>query len=270
MTLAYTAWTNLKAQESDHCVVLYYHGVTKGQVPGFSRQMRWLKSQGSIIPLRSLVTGDWSGQKVCITFDDGLDNVRQYGLPILRELSIPVTIFAVSGNLGREPFWAMADCHPDRHEILSTADQLKEYPPDLIEIGSHTMTHPDLSSLTGDALAGELLGSRQALEKMLGREVFSLSIPFGSYNQESLSAAREAGYRLVVTCDPVVVRPGDSPLAVGRFKVTPDDWSIEFRLKAAGAHQWRRAWQKLASRVPGNNGFTIRNPASAAKGKPAK
>ncbi len=265
VTIAYALWSNLKDQKSDQCVVLYYHGLSDGQVPGFARQMHWLKSRHAVIPLRSLVAGDWSGQKVCITFDDALDNVRQNALPILRELNIPATIFAVPGNLGREPSWAITDYHPDRHEILSTANRLKEYPSDLVEIGSHTMSHPDLSMLTGDALTRELQESKQSLEKLLEREVFSLSVPFGSYNQETLRAAREAGYRLVVTCDPVMVRPGDSPQAVGRFKVTPDDWDIEFRLKAAGAYRWRRAWQRRKVQTPRGDRFTVHEPELTAK-----
>lgn len=164
-------------------------------------------------------------------------------------MNIPATIFAVPGNLGSEPSWAVDEGHPDRHEILSTAEQLKEYPSDLTEIGSHTMSHPDLARLGGAALAHELVESKRALESLLGREVNSLSVPFGSYSQETLSAARDAGYLVVTTCDPVVVLAGKSPFTVGRFKVTPDDWDIEFRLKAKGAHQWRRAWQSLKSRV---------------------
>lgn len=265
ITAAYVAWSHWVDRGPDRCVVLYYHGVTKRQLPGFERQMRWLASNTSIIPLQTLERGDWSGQRICLTFDDALDSVRQHALPVLRELNLPATIFAVAGNLGREPSWAIADKHPDRNEILSTAEQLKDYPSDLIEIGSHTMTHPDLTTLTGDSLRDELAESKRALETLLGREVRSLSVPFGAYNQESLRAAREVGYKTVVTCDPEIALRDAPQFRVGRFKVTPDDWDIEFRWKAAGAHQWRGTWQKLKGPNARDTATANCGPATKAK-----
>ncbi len=231
--------------------------------------MEWLDSHRCVIPLQSLATGKWSGRKVCVTFDDALDNVRQNALPILCEMNIPATIFAVPGNLGREPAWSIDEGHRDRHEILSSAEQLKEYPPELVEIGSHTMSHCDLSKLSGAALARELLDSKRAIESLLGREVISLSVPFGSYNQETLRAARDAGYSVVATCDPVVVLAGESPFTVGRFKSTPDDWHTEFRLKVNGSHQWRRAWQNLKCRVRAGKPDTC-EPAPGVQAEIAK
>jgi peptidoglycan/xylan/chitin deacetylase (PgdA/CDA1 family) len=250
--------------------VIYYHGVTKRQRPAFRRQMEWLKPRCSVIPFQSLVAGQWSGRAVCITFDDALDNVRQNALPILREMNMPATVFAVPGNLGREPSWTIAEGNSDRYEILSTAEQLKEYPPHLVEIGSHTMSHPDLSKLSGVALTREVLDSKRALESLLGREVSSLSVPYGSYNQDTLRAARDAGYSLVATCDPVVARAGERPFTVGRFKVAPDDWGIEFQLKASGAHQWRRAWQNLKGYVRSGKSCSDMQPAPAAQAELTK
>lgn len=248
--------------------MLYYHGVTRRQAPHFERQMRWLRSRASIIPLHLAARGDWRGHCVCVTFDDALDNVRQYALPVLRDLNIPATIFAVSGNLGREPSWAMAEGHPDRYEILSTMEQLREYSPDLIEIGSHTVTHPHLTSLTDDSLKYELGESKRMLEVALGREVSSLSVPFGAYNQETLRGAQEAGYKLVVSCDPEILRPVGPRFCAGRFKVTPDDWDFEFRWNAAGAQQWRGAWQKLKGHNACGSGLVQGAPAT--KAEPAK
>ncbi len=253
ISLGYAAWANLTRQEQDRCVVLYYHGVTNGQADRFAQQMSWLKSNYSVLALRELLERNWTGRSVCITFDDGLDNVRQNALPIIQDLNVPATLFVVPGNLGRKLSWAIDNRHPDRQEILSTMQQLKGYPADLVEIGSHTMTHPRLPSLTGSALAGELMESKKSLEEGLGREVVSLSVPFGLYNQQTLDAAREAGYKMVVTCDPSVLRREDSMFPIGRFKVTPDDWELEYRLKAGGNHRWRRAWQSLRGRTQAGN-----------------
>ena len=162
VSLAYVGWSNIKLRNSDQCVALYFHGVTVSQAPLFRRQMQWLKSAYQIVPLRALLNSAESSSRVCVTFDDSLDNVRENALPILQELGISATVFAVPGNLGQKPSWAIADDHPDRHERISTGEQLQKYPPALIEIGSHTMTHPDLTKLKGDSLANELAQSKKA------------------------------------------------------------------------------------------------------------
>jgi peptidoglycan/xylan/chitin deacetylase (PgdA/CDA1 family) len=60
----------------------------------------------------------------------------------------------------------------------------------LVEIGSHTTTHPVLPGLPSRALREELEGSRRALETIVDRPVRSLSYPFG---EEDPSIRREAG-----------------------------------------------------------------------------
>lgn len=240
-SVAYAGWQLTRPANRTTCIVLYYHGVTAAQRRNFEWQMRWLKAHYSVVSLGSILKNA-DRRQVCITFDDGLDNVRLNALPVLCDLQIPATVFAVPGNLGREPSWSMAASHPDRHELLSTAEQLREYPAELIEVGSHSLTHPDLSMLAGEQLRRELGESKSALESILERRVKSLSVPFGAYNAETLQVAKAVGYETVATCDPVIVHSRNQ-WVIGRFKTTPNDWSLEFRLKAAGAGQWRKAWQ---------------------------
>lgn len=251
-------------QPTDYCVVLYYHGVKKHQIDEFQRQIAWLNSHYEVISLRTATMAAWKGRCACITFDDGLDNVRQNALPVLRELRLPATVFVVPGNLGRTPQWSIEEDHPDRHEILSTAEQLREYPADLIEIGSHTMSHPNLTTLSRRRLTDELTNSKDELERILGREIISLSVPFGSYDNETLETARSAGYSILATCDADCLAPDSPRFVVGRFKVEPDDWKLEYRLKARGHYQWRRSWHELR-RGKMNQGATRRLPDTPAR-----
>lgn len=245
ISAAFAGLWKFSANGTDQGTVLYYHGVKRHEAARFARQMIWLKSNFRVLPLRALLSGSWSGRCACVTFDDGLDNVRQYALPILRELELPATMFVVSGNLGRRPCWVMPDRHPDRDEVLSTAEQLEEYPADLMEIGSHTVTHADLTTLTASRLRSELVDSKKDLEDRLNREVISLSVPFGAYNEQTMQAACAAGYKLVATCDPQLLVQRSTLVRVGRFKVAPQDWELEFRLAANGHQRWRCAWQSL-------------------------
>ena len=52
---------------------------------------------------------------------------------------------------------------------LVTQDQLKCLDPNLVTVGSHSHSHPQLSRLDEDVLASELKGSKELLEKWTGR-----------------------------------------------------------------------------------------------------
>lgn len=64
-----------------------------------------------------------------------------------------------------------------------------------MEIGAHTITHPNLNVLDSAAQAGELDGSRRALESRTGREVRGLAYPNGCYASETLHLMVEAKFK---------------------------------------------------------------------------
>ncbi len=72
-------------------------------------------------------------------------------------------------------------------------DQLGRHP--LVEVGSHTMSHVDLSSLGPAALDREIRGSRQWLQERLGKEVESFSYPHGGLRPEVRRLVEDSGYQ---------------------------------------------------------------------------
>lgn len=96
--------------------------------------------------------------------------------------------YGVSGTL----YWsADADRFPlpkpkEAEEILALG----------MEIGSHTMTHPDLTAIDDDALRWELAESKVRLESFTGREISSFCYPFGYFNRRASEAVEAAGYLL--------------------------------------------------------------------------
>jgi peptidoglycan/xylan/chitin deacetylase (PgdA/CDA1 family) len=68
---------------------------------------------------------------------------------------------------------------------------------DLIEIGSHTVTHPQLSGQSASIQRDEIEKSKAILETVVGRPVQSFSYPFGGVGDFSLETIRlvsHAGY----------------------------------------------------------------------------
>jgi peptidoglycan/xylan/chitin deacetylase (PgdA/CDA1 family) len=160
------------------------------------------------------------------------------------------TVFVVSANLGRTPQWDMPPDHPDRNERIVTVEQLRSFPAGVVTIGSHTRTHPKLTQLPPALVRMELRKSREELEAILGRSVDALSVPYGLYDEEVLHISREAGYSSVFTTDPEVIDLRHASRCIGRFKVTPDDWMIEFKLKALGAYRWRHLLRQRSNPSP--------------------
>ncbi|MBN1816836.1 MAG: polysaccharide deacetylase family protein, partial [Sedimentisphaerales bacterium] len=130
-------------------IVLCYHGILPAQGQRFQRQMRGIRglsvSGNGYAAAMPLKPGAVPG--VLVTFDDAFANLRDHAVPVLEEYRIPALVFAVAGNLGRMPDWNMPAGHPERNEETMTVEQLTELSGNpFIRIGSHTMTHPDLTT----------------------------------------------------------------------------------------------------------------------------
>lgn len=224
-------------------VVLYYHAVTDAQAVRFRRQMEWLRHYSRVVPLSEIASSPADRPAVAVTFDDAFESVRRNAAPVLESLRIPTTIFAVSGNLGRPPAWNMVAGDADAAETVMTADHLRALPADIIAVGSHSVTHPMFSRVAESEARREATDSKRELEAITGRRIDDFSFPYGDYNAAAVSAVADAGFKRIVTSDPFVVLPGECVL--GRFAASPDDWPIEFRLKALGAYGWLRHVRRM-------------------------
>jgi peptidoglycan/xylan/chitin deacetylase (PgdA/CDA1 family) len=212
--------------------ILYYHVVVAEHRARFAAQMdallRWAK------PVRANIVGpvNPSVRHIAVTFDDASETVAANALPELQERGIPCTIFAISGFLGQRVNWGK---YLDR---IMSADELRSLDSGLVTVGSHTVSHPMLTSLTEAAARLELRESRAQLEKLLQRRVTLVSFPFGAFNEELVELCREAGYERVFTTLPASAFQVPAQFTCGRVRVDPTDWPLEFYLKLVGAYRW--------------------------------
>jgi polysaccharide deacetylase len=68
-----------------------------------------------------------------------------------------------------------------------------------MEIGSHTVTHPVLTTLSDAAIRREVFDSKRMLEDIVGRPVSSFSYPCGRFDRRVRAIVAEAGYTLART-----------------------------------------------------------------------
>lgn len=213
-------------------VVLAYHEIMP-PTPGcrrslvvspatFARHLRMLRAlRVSIVTPAQIGNSLRSGaplprRAICLTFDDGYIGNYRYALPALADQGFTAIVYVPSRLLGRKepgtqpPFDTM------------TADQLRQWIATGNEIGAHTRTHPDLTTLDPEQLEGEIAGSRADLERLLGQPVTSFCYPSGRYTNEVVSLVASSGYTTACTTAPGRVGPSTEPFLLPRLSVGND------------------------------------------------
>jgi peptidoglycan/xylan/chitin deacetylase (PgdA/CDA1 family) len=157
------------------------------------RQLQWVRDSGlrfvDLLELSErLVAGEDVDGQVAVCFDDSLAGVHHHALPVLADLGVPATVFAVSGALGCDPPW-----WPGARRVM-TRHELEEWVAAGLGVGSHTRTHTSLPVLGGTALTDEIRGSRADLEDVTQGPVPMFAYPFGHYDPAVRAQVVDAGY----------------------------------------------------------------------------
>ncbi len=222
------------------CVVLYYHAVADWERKRFARQMDEVLRLARPVNAERIPRMEPGDLHVAVTFDDGFECVARNALPELITRGIPSVLFVPSAFLGGIPEWLRGTPHPDTRERVLSADAIRDLAQNpLVIIGSHCRTHRSLIKMGERDARQEIRESKTELEAMLGSKVRSISFPQGAYDSRHVEVAREAGYERLFSISPELSR-GDERV-IGRVRVDPGDWPIEFRLKVNGAYRWMAA-----------------------------
>ena len=228
--------------------VLYYHGISAEDRLAFVRQMDALHRGAQVVPAshRGLLP---EGKKcVAITFDDAFVSVAENALPKLAQYAFHSTIFVPVGWLGRAPGWVMNEIEgsigaggsSEALEVVMSVEQLQALNASLVSLGSHTMSHPSMPSLSPKQLREELEDSKVRLTQLSKGPILDFSFPYGEYDVSMLADCRAAGYESVYSISSQEIDTMAPDLLRGRTKVDPSDGPLEFFLKFNGAYQWTR------------------------------
>ncbi|NNJ94404.1 MAG: polysaccharide deacetylase family protein [Halobacteria archaeon] len=208
----------------------------------FERQLRWLRENGwrSFTLSELLALGDDMPEKaVVLTFDDGYaDNLRN-ALPLLEQYDFRATLYLVVDRHDRD--WsASKKAHHDSGELgreakLTDAEVETLLASGRIELASHTLTHPNFSTLGTAEKQHELTASRQQLEERFNTPVTGFAYPFGIFDAADVELARAAGYSSAVTTE-AGIDTGDvvDTLRLKRVKISGKDSLLAFILRMRG------------------------------------
>jgi peptidoglycan/xylan/chitin deacetylase (PgdA/CDA1 family) len=168
-----------------------YHGVSLGQV--------WRAWHGRArLPHRPLV----------VSFDDGYLSQFTKAAPVLRALHWPGVLNLKVDNLGPTGI--------PRHGVRRMAAAGWE-------IDSHTVTHPDLTTVDAARLRSELVDSRARIAALVGRAPEFFCYPSGRHDARVEAAVRAAGYDAATTVALGAAKPGGDPYALPRVRVHRDE-----------------------------------------------
>ena len=179
--------------------VLMYHSIDyeKGnelRLPKeqFKEQMKYLKDNGyTTLTLNELYNfleknKPIPEKSIVITLDDGYVDNYTNAYPILKELGLNATVFVVTSNI-------------DKDKRTLTSEQIKEMDEAGIQIASHTYNHDKLDDLPYEKQLQTMKKSKDDLEKILNHKVDFIAYPYGKWNEESIKAAKDAGYKMAFT-----------------------------------------------------------------------
>ena len=189
--------------------------------PQFARHLQTLADFGChAVTIRDIArwqTGTLAlpSRPVAITFDDAYESVLETAVPMLDAYDWRATIFAVSSELGGTNSW---DHGAPRAQLLD-AGSLVALAGAGHEIGSHSRCHRRICGLDDATAHDELLGSRAALESIVGTRVESFAFPYGSHDRRALERVRDAGYSSACTLKRWANGRHTNPYRIGRMSV---------------------------------------------------
>jgi peptidoglycan/xylan/chitin deacetylase (PgdA/CDA1 family) len=185
---------------------------------------------------------------VVITFDDGYRDFLTDAFPVLSEYGYSATMFLPTAYIGdqRKSFG-------DR-ECL-TWSEVRNLDNAGIEFGSHTVTHPRLTTLSVAAVRAELEFSKKTIEDYLGKEVNTFAYPFAfpqtqtTFVQTLRDLLQGAGYREGVCTSIGLASLTSNPLFLERLPANGSDDPRFFAAKLSGAYNWMGSAQRIVKRV---------------------
>ncbi len=281
--------TGLARRVRPGAVVLCYHNIVEQPaevadpalhmpVDTFRWQMAFVARHFDVVSLDELEARRVRGASLrglaAITFDDAYLGTLAHGLPVLRALQLPSTIFVPSDFPGSsDGFWwddpgarrAVTEAGVrDRwlDELQGDGSRIRGEPgfagvsplacrvadwaalrairSDFVSLGAHSRTHRSLIALDDRDLAMECEVSAAVLQRETGAEARWIAYPYGLWDDRVAQASRAAGYTGGLTLAGADVTSGTSPWATPRINIPAGITNAAFDAWLSGFSHLRR------------------------------
>ncbi len=149
------------------------------KIDELKRQMTYLKENNyDVLFVSDLDNIQHYNKPVILTFDDGWQDVYNIAFPYAKELNMKFNMYIITDLIGTPGY--------------CTLEQLAEMRDSgLVELDSHTLSHPYLAQLSREQVEKELVESKRFLKDNLNVESTVICYPSGSQNLTVQQIAKE-------------------------------------------------------------------------------
>lgn len=234
------------APVAERIPVLLYHAVTDDP-PGwiarftvspkvFGEQLAAIADSGRTAVTATQLVDGLAGRAVLpdrpvvITIDDGFADLPAFTAPALADRGLTATAYLTTGALGPTP--APDNLLPPAP--MMTLRQASEVRACGLEVGAHTITHPQLDTLRPATVRRELSEPKAVLEDALGCPVPAFAYPHGYSSPRVRRLVREAGYTSATAVRNALSSVRDEPYRIARLMLTNTDTAADVARWMAG------------------------------------
>ena len=155
-------------------------------------------------------------RRVILTFDDGSRTVFRNALPVLARYGIRTIQFLVADAIGGTNHWDVRN----RSEVpdpLMAVTEVRDWLSAGQQIGSHTLSHVNLTAIPEHQAKEEISASKKKLEDLFGVAIDHFCYPYGKWSRRVRDLVEGAGYTTAVTFDFGVNTETRDPFALRRI-----------------------------------------------------
>jgi len=211
----------------------------------FEEHLAVFSEQFSVLPLREVVTRFKQRQSIptntlCLTFDDGYQDIFTVAQPLLKCYQCPGTVFVSTLGLDSSQHYAWEEHAPELYAHVDASTLQKFADDKWLDIGGHTHSHPQLTELSTEAQRSEIAQNRDILTELCGKAPPLFAYPFGmperDWDETTAQLVRESGYEAACSINYGMLSRASDLFAIPRFDVhnMPTEQALAYLKDAFG------------------------------------
>lgn len=189
-----------------------------------------LTLDNAAITPKSGPVGIFNTGAVTFRFDDNLSSQYESAAPKLDAAGFKGSFYVISHQTSNDGFPGFMS-HADVLNLSSRGH----------EIGAHTRTHPDLTTLTQAQQQDEICGSRQDILSWGVTPILSFAYPYGAYNASTDAVVKSCGLSSAATSNGGYVTQASDPFQLERQAILNSTTLAQVKQwvdNAAANHVW--------------------------------
>jgi len=176
-------------------------------------------------------------KKVILTFDDCPSSLFEFAIPELLKRKMKAVFSIPTAQIGGFNQWDVTEQGFARVTLMN-AEEIQYLSSMGMEIASHGDHHLRASKIPEQQFAEEITASKQLLEKLLNKKIFTLAYPYGDVPTNHSQLLKDAGYTYGIS----IYEPKERNFALRRIGIHESDTSKSISFKLSQGYQLMRTF----------------------------